>query len=265
MSKRQYANYTNSQKRSRSSLVTGYNRATGGLTAQSRQKATLQRAVTAAVKKTVEKKGCDFPIAFPAVPATTNSNAAAICLNLLQMGAGSWNRVGRKVHLQSLRVRGEIVWLLDQEATTLNYNGNTIRMVIVWDKQPSGGSIPTFDTIFGNTGQDGSEATTYLNPVKYDNMDRFSVLRDCVHTFVPPMYNPAAGTQNAVISRRPFDEFIQLKGREVVFSGQSNPMTIADISTGAIYIFYRAAENVTNTNQIAITSASYARLRYIDI
>lgn len=268
MSKRN-ASYSGLRKRSRSSLVTGYNRATGGLTAQARQKSSLQRAVTAAVKKTVEKKGCDFPIDFGAnpVPSTVNTNGQSLCLNLIQQGAGSWNRVGRKIHLQSLRLRGEIVWLLDQEASTLNLNGNTIRMVIVWDKQPSGpvGTIPAFDTVFGVTGQDGSETTSYLNPVKYDNMDRFSVLRDCVHTFEPPLYNAAAGTQNAVVVRKPFDEFIQLKGREVVYSGQSNPMTIADVSTGAIYIYCRAAGNISNVNFFTLADSSFARLRYIDI
>lgn len=224
----------------------------------------LQRAVAAAVRKTVEKKGVDFPIDVTQVVATTNNNNAAYCLNLVQMGAGSWNRVGRKIQLQSLRLRGNIVWTLDQETTTLNYVANTLRMVVVWDKQPSGNAIPTFDTVFGVTGQDGSETTTYLNPVKFDNMDRFSVLRDVVIDFVPPMYNPAAGTQNAVVVRKSFDEYLQLKGRECVFLGQSNPMTTADISSGGVYVYFRTAVNALNTNQIAIDTNSFARLRYID-
>jgi len=213
----------------------------------------------------VEKKGVDFPL-FDGNPiiATTTSNASSLCLNLVQAGTGSWNRVGRKIQAQSLRLRGEIVWTLGKETTTLNYNGNTCRMVVVWDKQPSGGSIPTFDTVFGVTGQDGSETTTYLNPVKYDNMDRFSVLRDCVINFEPPVYNAAAGTQNLVVVRKPFDEFLTIKGKETVFLGQSTPMTIADVSTGAIYVYFRAAANVNLQNQLQVSTDSTARLRYID-
>lgn len=224
----------------------------------------LQRAVAAAVRKTVEKKGVDFPIDQAQVVATTNNNNSSVCLVLVQMGSGSWNRVGRKIQAQSLRLRGELVWTLDQATTTLNYEGNTCRMVVVFDKQPSSGAIPSFSEVFGVTGQDGSETTTYLNPVKYDNMDRFSVLRDCVVNFEPPMYNPAAGTQNAVIVRKPFDEFITLKGRETVFSGQSNPMTTADVSSGAIYVYFRTAVNTTNINMVSVSSDSFARLRYID-
>jgi len=225
----------------------------------------LQRAVAAAVRKTVEKKGVDFPLADgnPIVSSTT-SNASALCLNLVQAGAGSWNRVGRKIQPQSLRLRGEILWTLGKETTTLNYNGNTLRMVIVFDKQPSGNAIPTFDTVFGVTGQDGSETTTYLNSVKYDNMDRFSVLRDCVVNFEPPVYNNAAGTQNLVVVTRPFDEFLTLKGKETVYLGQSVPMTIADVSSGAIYVYFRAAANVNLQNQLQVGPNSTARLRYID-
>lgn len=225
----------------------------------------LQRAVAAAVRKNVEKKGVDFPL-FDGNPiiATTTSNASTLCLSLVQSGTGSWNRVGRKIQPLSLRLRGEIVWTLGKETTTSNYNGNTCRMVIVFDKQPSGNAIPTFDTVFGVTGQDGSETTTYLNQVRYDNMDRFSVLRDCVINFEPSVYNNAAGTQNLVVTRKPFDEYLTIKGKETVFLGQSVPMTIADISSGAIYVYFRAASNVNLQNQLQVSTDSTARLRYID-
>lgn len=227
-------------------------------------KQSLQRAVAAAVRKEVEKKGVDFPLDVASVVSTTNGTQAAFCINLTQQGVGSWNRVGRKIQNQSIRLRGGIVWLLDQETTTLNLIGNTLRMVVVWDKQPSG-TFPTFDTVFGVTGQDGTETTTFLNPVKYDNMDRFMVLRDMVCDFEPPLYNAAAGTQNAVIVRKSFDEYIRLGGKETTYLGQSNPATIADVSSGALYVYFRAAANVTNQNQLAIDSSSFARLRYTDM
>ena len=226
-------------------------------------KQSLQRAVALAVRKQVEKKGVDFPLD-TTVQATTTTSGSAFCLNLVQQNVGSWNRVGRKIQSQSIRLRGGLVWTLDQEATTLNYVGNTCRMVVVWDKQPSG-AFPTFDTVFGVTGQDGTETTTFLNPVKYDNMDRFSVLRDLVIDFEPPMYNPAAGTQNAVVVRKSFDEFIKLGGKETVYSGQNSPAQISDVSSGALYVYFRAAANATNTNMVQVDTNSFARLRYIDM
>jgi len=266
MSKRS-ASYGNAHKRQRTAprvtLVTGYNRATGGLTAAARGKS-LNRAVAAAVRKTVEKKGVDFPLTIAtAITAATNDNSDCFVVDLVQQGAGSWNRVGRKIELQSLRVRGIVLWTYKQEGTTNNLVGNTLRMVVVWDKQPSGNAIPTFDTVFGVTGQDGSETTTFLNPVKYDNMDRFSVLRDCVIQQFEPRVLTTGGTQNTVKVRVPFDEFIALKGREVVFLGQSTPMTIADVSTGAVYVYFRAAASGAE-NFFQIEDDSFARLRYID-
>jgi len=268
MSKRS-ASYGNAHKRAKTSaprvtLVTGYNRATGGLTAAARGKS-LNRAVAAAVRKTVEKKGVDFPLTIAGpITAATNTNGDCFVVDLVQQGAGSWNRVGRKIELQSLRLRGVLTWVYDAAAVTNNVVGNTLRMVVVWDKQPSGAAIPTFDTVFGVTGQDGSETTTFLNPVKYDNMDRFSVLRDCVMDFVPLIYNAGAGTVNATQENRAFDEFIPLKGREVVFLGQSAPMTIADVSTGAVYVYFRAGSSSAGINDIGVSSQSFARLRYID-
>jgi len=172
--------------------------------------------------------------------------------------------VGHKFELKSLRGRGTTAWLYNAAAVSGDTVGNSLRMVIVWDKQPSGNAIPTFDTVFGVTGQDGSETSTYLNPVKYDNMDRFSVLRDCVMDFVPRISQTVGGATNATIERKTFDEFIPLKGREVVFLGQSAPMTIADVSTGAVYVYFRTAEATVNSNAIALEASSFARLRYID-
>jgi len=258
--KRSYGNAHNA-KRSRTTVttVTGYNRATGGMTAAAR--VPLQKAVAAAVRKTVEKKGMDTVIAQSAIADTTNSNANITVLNLIQQGAGSWNRIGRKVNLKSIRVKGFFTWLYDEEAVTGNVSGNWVRMVLVWDKQPSGAAIPTWDTIFGCTEQNGTESSYTLSQPKYDNMDRFQVLRDVVTEFKPQLYL-AGGSTNTRSEICPFDEFVDLKGREVVFLGQSNPMTIADISTGALYLIFRTGAAVGSTNQINVSCQP--RLRYTD-
>lgn len=224
----------------------------------------LQRAVAAAVRKTVEKKGVDTPLNSTPIVATVNGNENTTCVNLIQQGAGSWNRVGRKVQLQSLRIRGELEWTLDSAVTSGDYKGNVVRMVVIWDKSPNDVSTPTPDLVFGVTGQDGSETCTFLNPVRYDNMDRFSVLRDCVITLEPPMYNAAAGTSNIVLVRRAFDEFIKLNGKETTYSGNTNPLTTASLTTGGLYVMFRAAENTSGTNFVGVSNNSFARLRYTD-
>lgn len=215
------------------------------------------------VKQAVlEKKGFDTNIDIDTaigVVQTTNTNADTFVLNLIQPGNGSWNRVGRKVHLRSLRLRFIANHKYSLDGTTTA--ANTLRMIVVWDKQPSGAAIPAFDTIFGVTSQLGTESTTFLNPTRYDNMDRFQILRDKCWDSNPqfPATAVTQGSTNICV-----DEFIKLGNREVVFSGQSNPMTIADISTGALYVIFRSerqsADGLNNWN----INESNARVRYND-
>lgn len=215
----------------------------------------------------IEKKGVDTDLSSSglAIAATTNTNANCFVLNLIQTGSGSWNRVGRKVSLQSVRVRGQAIYNYGDVAVTGNILGNCMRMVVVWDKQPSGGAIPAFDVVFGKTSQLGTESCTFVDPVRFDNMERFSVLRDTVIDMHPNFFNGAAGTTDLNSEVYTFDEYVPLGGRETVYSGQSNPLTIADISTGALYVYFRAIANTSDDSSVEIASTSFARLRYTDV
>jgi len=206
-----------------------------------------------------EKKGVDTAISFAQINSTVNDNSGMIVLNLIQQGAGSWNRVGRKVNLRSLRIRGDITHT--QTTAPGVTNGQVVRCVIVWDKQPSSGTIPQWQDIFGFTAQDGTEGTSMYAPIRYDNMDRFSILRDVTYD---PQPGAKSGNPDIVTYYNTIDEYIRLGDRECVFSGQSNPMTIADISSGAIYFCVRAKINNVTGIQSAITSMT-ARLRYTDL
>lgn len=214
-----------------------------------------------------ELKGMDTPIDQATnVLDTTSTNGDAYCLNLVQAGTGSWNRVGKKIYPQSLRLKGVATCVIDNQGTTGSLLSNTVRMVVVWDKQPSGNTIPAFSNVFGRTEQDGSESSAILDSLKYDNTDRFMVLKDIVITANPQANDSTAGgTINAVYYGFDFDEYIDLskKRLETVFSGQSSPMTMADMSSGAIYIYYRATVDDTTTHWVVLPE-SFARLRYYD-
>lgn len=249
------------RKRSRKGTYTivGYDRQKGGMQAGARGK------LIAAMKRAAggEKKGVDTYLTLNPVLATTNTNGSCFVLNLIQQGAGSWNRIGRKVNLLSARIRFSVTHTYGATAVTNTVGGNQLRMVVVWDKQPSGGAIPTFDTVFGTTDQTGAEVGTILDPIRYDNMDRFAILRDCIVNPTVEATPATGGSANLVFNYLQVDEYIKLGGREVVFSGQSAPMTIADISTGALYVYFRAQVN-SLTNQMSITDDAFCRLRYTD-
>lgn len=208
-----------------------------------------------------EKKGMDTAISFGFITSTVNDNSGMIVLNLIQQGAGSWNRVGRKVNLRSLRIRGDIIHQQTTEVATGLTRGQTVRCVVVWDKQPSSGTIPQWQDMFGFTAQDGTEGTSMYAPIRYDNMDRFSILRDVTYD---PQPGAKSGNPDVVTYYNTIDEYIRLGDRECVFSGQSNPMTIADISSGAIYFCVRAKNSSVNITQSSINNMT-ARLRYTDL
>jgi len=227
---------------------------------RTRATASTVAAVRAAV---MEKKGMDTTMNLTSTNliSTTNTNAAAFVVNLIQQGSGSWNRVGRRTTLKSLRITGVLQAQITPDPTTGELYDALVRMVVVWDKQPSGAAIPTFDQIFGITAQDGTESTPSIwVPPRYDNMERFRVIRDCKYE-LDPMASPGIGTTRLTSVNKNIDEYIKLPMLESNYSGQSTPMTIADISSGALYVYFRAEFNGALSRASVISNA---RIRYVD-
>ena len=130
-----------------------------------------------------EKKGADVPFTTETVLSSTNTNGGIYLLNGIQEGVGSWNRIGRYMWNKSIELDLTLRYTssygaLDTDITS----GEWVRAVLVWDKQPNNGAIPTFDTIFGQTSQAGVESASVMDHLRYDNMFRFKVLMDeCIN------------------------------------------------------------------------------------
>jgi len=209
-----------------------------------------------------ELKGVDGYIALDPIIDTTSTNASCTVVNLIDPGTASFNRIGRKIRMKSLRLKMIFLHVSAPAATTSNVINNVVRMVVVYDKQPSG-AIPTFDDIFGCSDRAGTETGGFYSNLRYDNTDRFKVLKD---RYIPMNATLAttAGSTNQARFVHTCEEYIDLKGLETVYSGQSSPCTIADVSSGALYVFYRANLNTTTTNFTLIDGDSNFRLRYMD-
>ena len=227
---------------------------------QSPQQQQMTKTVTV-YKQLGELKGVDTLLALTPIPSTTSTNDAIFVTNLIAPGNGSYNRVGRKVQLDSLRLKGLIQHAYQAAATTANVLSNVVRMVVVYDKQPSG-ALPVFSDIFGNTVQAGTESSLFLDSLRYDNTERFMILRDKVINFDAESTPPVGGSQNTVFETAYFDEYINVN-KTTNYSGQSATQTIADISSGALYVIFRAQLNTTGASQCAVSNAT-ARLRYRD-
>jgi len=204
-------------------------------------------------------KGVDVNLGLT-VLATSTTNGAAVLLNGVAPGSGSYNRVGRKIVNKSVRIKGGAVFSMIPNASGA-VNENSLRMVVVWDQQPNSGTIPTWDTIFGVTDQAGNETSNVLAPLRYDNMDRFRVLKEKSWDVQTVPANVV--TTGAISQFRTIDEFIPLSDRPSVYSGQSATCTTADISTGALYVYFRCQRSDATAGCI-IDPETIARLRYKD-
>jgi hypothetical protein len=206
-----------------------------------------------------ELKGVDVDISTSGVVATTNTNGNAVLINAIGPGSGSWERIGRRVHMKSLRLFGSITYAYQYDVDPKLY-GDVVRMVVVYDSQANGSTIPTWQDIFGVTRPNGTEVSEVLAPVRYDNSDRFKIIKDCRFDFNPETLPSASATD--VVMYRNFDEYLTIPAAaaETLYSGQTSPPTTADISTGALYVFYRHL----NSNNSFVSVDASSRLRFTD-
>ena len=204
-------------------------------------------------------KGVDTDISEASVATTMSNNQDVKVLNLIQAGTGSWNRVGRIVTMKSIRLRMQIQ--LSLSATDTNTRARLFRYLIVYDRQPNG-TIPVKSDIIQFKDQSGTETGTWNGFMSYDNMERFTILKDqTIELNVPPRTFDSAGVPKNIVDVEKYEECYLRLNHITNYKSESTPMTIADISTGALYLVYLADE--TEIASLSVKE-SYARLRYTD-
>jgi len=149
----------------------------------------------------------------------------------VQQGAGIPNRIGNKIALKSLRIRGAI---------ELTGNGGTpppqnARFMVVYDRQVNN-AYPAVNNILSNvTTGNTITAGDYLSSINPAFYDRYIVL--CDKLFILGS-NALGSTDQGPTEMKQYvlDEFIKLKGLEVQYSTSTGGAPIADVTTGALYM-----------------------------
>lgn len=180
-----------------------------------------------------ETKFVDSALSTSTFIATTTPPTAVSLIFPVQ-GAAAFNRVGQKISLRSLRIRGNI---FPNSTGTLTL----LRVLIVYDKQANA-ALPVWTDVILGVNSAGAASSTITDGINMANRDRFIVLAD--EQINAPAFTNTAGVltnlsypQEKNPSMFNFDRFIPLKDMEMHFNN-TNGGTFADIQTGSVSIFF---------------------------
>lgn len=203
-----------------------------------------------------EIKAVDIP-SFLAAFSVVATPPALYLLNPVQLGAGFYNRVGSKIELKSVHLRGNI-------RQTLTTTEGSLRLIVVYDRQPNG-TAPALTDILQTRSQTGAATTTSFSEINLDQRDRYVMIRD--KTWHAPSATYTAGVQTNGPSYPGTDEefdinlFIPLNNLVTHYKSTTDPISVADINTGGLYMFCIASASVV---EASYTASIAVRLRFGD-
>lgn len=206
-----------------------------------------------------EKKSVDFVVTTQLFSTTL----AIALMNGIQQGTGAFNRIGRKVAWENMYLSG-VLQTISQGVSSVQ---SLARSLVIYDRQPTG-TLPVAADIFQDIDQAGTAVNTATCGLNLNNKERFVILHS--KRFLLPPTSSGIAPANSVYSVDPFgtdvdshiEKMINLSGLTTEYKSSSNPMTISDIATGAIYLVAFANGNASAAaewNQLL-----KARLNYRD-
>lgn len=162
-----------------------------------------------------------------------------VLLNGLVPGTGASQRIGKKVTLKSIQIRGAI----NAGALGVNPFSGFGRMFIIYDKQANA-AFPTIASIL--------EQTSGTSPMNMDNRERFLVLYDRQFALDQFGGNPSAQVKM----------YKKLNLTTVFNAGTAG--TVADITSGAVYVVFINENSYVTTSTNSPIIRWYSRIRYED-
>jgi len=159
-------------------------------------------------------------------------------LNGVAQGTEFNTRIGRKITMKSIQIRGYAA-IVDSPAS-----GSLNRVMLIYDTQPNGALPAASDVLNANT------ATSMLN---LNNRDRFKVLMD--KQFALGFYSAGNIASNASFNLKKFKKL----NHDVIFSGSTN---LIGVMTSGVIFLLTVGTGVTGTATNKLV-ASF-RIRFSD-
>jgi len=181
------------------------------------------------------------------------NNLPTVSLFVPILGSDIDQRIGRKVTVKSLSIRGVMqTYLSAQAAPTAGWvTGIQGRFIVAWDAQPNG-QLATADQILK------APVTTISQP-ELNYRDRFRILFDECFTFDPYFI---ATTGGSVVNQIQKFKLYKKMNDQVIFNS-TNGGTFADITTGNIVALWVGDTNGGTPAEGLISTIS-TRVRFSD-
>lgn len=200
-----------------------------------------------------ETKAVDFATTVTTIPLNAAAGNAAT-LNLVQAGSSFFNRIGRKIAMQSLYFNADFI-----AAIAPALNQEYIRVMIVYDCQTNGAS-PIWSDVVQATTQNNATSSLVKDGFNLNNRDRFKILLD--QRFLMPALLVATGATDGGLSptmnEMKIQEFRKLGNLETQYGADSAPAVIGDVRTGGVFLMVQG--DVGGQWNISWT----CRIRYTD-
>lgn len=197
-----------------------------------------------------EKKTYD--LAASTDQCNTTGAFSLLCVPIL--GTDYTNRIGRKIIMKSVYIRG---FVRSEPSSTAGQVGTCtaqqIRIIIFIDFQPNGTAPSVTDLLTGAT------TVSHLN---LNYRDRFKILKDKIIVLDPYIVNATSGTSVAAATNQIKNVKIYKKLNQEVIFNATNGGDIADINSGALWMLTIGSVPAgTNTDANAVLTT---RVRFID-
>lgn len=169
-------------------------------------------------------------------------------LNSIPQGNSVNTRVGKKILLKGLQIRGSV-----NLAFFNGFSHNKCAFLIVYDKRPTG-TVPVMTDFFTTS------TSVALN--NDTNSGRFQILKR--HDFMINVNNTGTGNESFLdTSSCTVDEYVSLKGLQTVYKalGTGAP---ADMEQGALYLV-TIGDNAAGVTPTPEGPAWQLRVRFLDV
>lgn len=196
-----------------------------------------------------EKKTYDIDTAVYQV--NTTGSFTLLCIPVT--GADFTNRVGRKIYIDSVYIRGQVRTEAAAATAAVAVPPILARMIIFVDHQPNAATPAVTDLL--------KEALSQ-SQLNLNNRDRFTICCDKYFQLGFYAYNTTATTSNATGDNQAFSIRKYKKVKVETIFNATNGGSIADITSGALYMFW-IGNTAAGANTDANASVS-TRVRFRD-